>query len=127
MPSHIILVDDDDVYRCLNVATLESANYIVHAFPDFRGVTELVDSGAPLHLLLVDIVLPQGTPHGIALAGMVHIRRPTVPIMFVTGYAQHSGDLPLGSRLLLKPFSPQDLLAAVATALTTPPSRRVSA
>jgi hypothetical protein len=49
VPSHIILVDDDEVYRCLNVATLESADNIVHAFPDFRGVTELVDSGAPVH------------------------------------------------------------------------------
>jgi CheY-like chemotaxis protein len=76
---------------------------------------------------LVDIVLPQVTPHGISLAGMVHIRRPTVPIIFVTGYAQHSRDLPIGSRLLLKPFSPQELLDAVPTALASPPPRPVNA
>ncbi|HWI16878.1 MAG TPA: response regulator, partial [Vicinamibacterales bacterium] len=57
---------------------------------------------------------------GIELAARLRKNHPELPILFVTGYVEQSdalhesaGDTPV----LLKPFSPEALLRAVASAL----------
>jgi CheY-like chemotaxis protein len=114
---HIILVEDSAPLRYVLGKVLESAGYMVHAFPDYRGVLELLDTGTPADLLVVDIALPAGTPHGIAVAAMARQRMANLPVIFVTAYPEFAEHVPDGTRVLLKPVSGDVLLEAVTASL----------
>ena len=95
---------------------LESQGYVVHQFADYRGVTELFDGGMG-DLLITDIVLPTGTPHGISLAAMVQRHRPGIPVLFTTGYPDYLEHVPRGATVLIKPVPDDVMLATVASCL----------
>jgi len=73
----------------------------------------------PLHLLLTDVVMPQVLGKDVAEA--VRAARGDVRVLFMSGYARPvlagSGTLEAGVSFLEKPFSEEDLLAAVREAL----------
>jgi two-component system cell cycle sensor histidine kinase/response regulator CckA len=116
----ILLVEDDDAARYAFQRILQGAGYSVAAFGDYRDVVEAAREGDG-DLLVVDINLPVGTPHGIALARMVRHHRPDMPVIFVTGFADLTlfVDMELGM-VLLKPIVPQLLLRAVGQQLRLP-------
>jgi DNA-binding NtrC family response regulator len=111
---HILVVEDDDALRYAYNRVLKTAGYIVHPFPDYRGVMEMLDRGAQADLLLVDIVLPPNTPHGISVAAMAKLRRPSLPAIYVTEYADYAAHVVPGSVVLLKPVPNDTLLTTVA-------------
>jgi len=117
MPKHILVVEDDDGLRYTYGRTLRAAGYIVFAFPDYRGVMDMLDKGAEAHLLLVDILLPVSTPHGVSVAAMAQYRRPDLPVLFVTGYTDYDRHVPAGAAVLVKPVADTMLLATVAKML----------
>jgi DNA-binding NtrC family response regulator len=117
MPSNIIVVEDDTKLRYAYAKLLENAGYTVHQFGDYRGVTELLDSGCG-DLLLADILLPAGTPHGIALAAMAQVRNPALPVVFVTGYADFVQHVPEGATALFKPVPDDVLLETIKARIT---------
>ncbi len=110
----IIVVEDDDALRYAYDRTLKAAGYVVHPFPDYRGVFELLDDGVVVDLLLVDLVLAPGTPHGLSLAAMARRRRTGLPALYVTGYPDYAEHVATGSTVLLKPVKEGLLLAAIA-------------
>jgi FixJ family two-component response regulator len=97
-----------------NDRTLRAAGYVVSVFPDYRGVMDMLDKGAEAHLLLVDILLPGGTPHGVSVAAMARHRRLGLPVLFVTGYADYARHVVDGAVVLVKPVADTMLLATVA-------------
>jgi DNA-binding NtrC family response regulator len=117
MPRHIVIVEDDVALRYAYTKLLEGQGYVVHQFADYRGVTELFDGGTG-DLLITDIVLPTGTPHGIATAAMVQMHRPGIPVVFVTGYPDYVPHVPPDATVLIKPVTDDDLLATVAACLS---------
>jgi DNA-binding NtrC family response regulator len=116
MPRHIVIVEDDLALCYAYTKLLESQGYVVHQFSDYRGVMELFDGGTG-DLLITDIVLPTGTPHGIATAAMVQVHRPDIPVVFITGYPDYLEHVPAVSTVLIKPVPDDVLLATVATSL----------
>jgi CheY-like chemotaxis protein len=114
---HIILVEDSAPLRYVLGKVLESAGYLVHAFPDYRGVLELLGADSPADLLIVDIGLPTGTPHGIAVAAMARQRMANLPVLFVTAYPEFAEHVPAGTKVLLKPVSGDVLLDTVTAIL----------
>ena len=114
MALHVILVEDDDRLRHAFEEVLEHAGYIVHPFASYRGVTELIDLGSQADLLLVDVVLPDGTPQGPSVAAMARFRRPKLPVLFMTGYQEHADLIRKWDVVLLKPVRHEVLLQAVA-------------
>ena len=79
-------------------------------------MTELFDGGTG-DLLITDIVLPTGTPHGISLAAMVQLHRPGIPVLFTTGYPDYLEHVPPGATVLIKPVPDDVMLATVASCL----------
>jgi FixJ family two-component response regulator len=77
--------------------------------------------GGPIHLLLSDVVMP--SMHGTELAALVCAERPGTPVLFMSGYADglmdDRGVLPDDITVLPKPFTTNELLAAVRTAIAT--------
>ena len=110
-----ILVADDEASVCAFVGrALTQRGHEVTTVPD--GLAALAAlAGAPFDLLLTDIVMPQ--LDGIALALKASKDYPAMRILLMTGYAHerqraHNLDV-LVHRVIEKPFSLQDICAAV--------------
>jgi DNA-binding NtrC family response regulator len=76
-----------------------------------------------IDLLLTDIVMPPGKPHGLALARMARVHRPGFPVMFMTGYhdvVQKDSDFP--GRVFQKPLDIDELLKAIDDVFVSSPS-----
>jgi CheY-like chemotaxis protein len=128
MPLHILLVEDDAKERHAFAEVLEQAGYVVHPFEDSRGVTEFIELGSQIDLLVVDIILTQGMPHGVSVARMVGWRRPKLPVLYLTGHQHHADFVRRSDKVLLKPITSDALLQAVLASLSVgdggkPPSQ----
>jgi DNA-binding NtrC family response regulator len=119
--SEIVLVEDDEATRIAYVRLLESRGYTVSAFDNIGGALDLAKTGFG-HLLLTDIKLKTGDPHGVTLALMIRLSRPDLPIILMTAYPELRSliDPRLGP-ILDKPVDPDTMLAAVETALRPTP------
>jgi len=116
----ILVVEDDPGVRALVVRTLREGGYRV--LPASGGdEAEFIarELEGPLDLLLTDVIMPGRT--GPEVARAIHAIRPGVPVLFVSGYTHDAigrkGELPEGTELLQKPFTPEVLLARVRSVL----------
>jgi CheY-like chemotaxis protein len=115
-PRQILVVDDDEVFREATGSLLRSAGHDVHLAPDYRLALQTLEGGAPLDLLVVDIVMPDGV-NGLALARMARLRRPSLKIIYLTGYdISGNSDEALGP-IIRKPVDNDLFLAEVGRAL----------
>jgi CheY-like chemotaxis protein len=115
----ILFVEDDPASGYAITRVLERAGYLVVHAPDYRDALARLDAPEPIDLLLTDIRLPAGTPHGFALGRMARMRRREIRVLYLTGVV----DLPenelanaLG-RVLRKPIEPEALLREIDQAL----------
>ena len=113
----VAVVDDDQrVLRSIE-SLLESADYSVRLF---ESGTELLDSGClpEIDCLISDIDMPG--IDGFELLRAVHVLRPGLPAILVTGYPDRLKRMPLpgsSNRVFTKPFDGRELLMAVSDAL----------
>jgi CheY-like chemotaxis protein len=115
----ILLLEDDPEFADVASAALTAAGFGVLAVPHAEDALRILDSPQPLDLLLTDIRLPPGMPHGFALARLARNRRLHLKILYVTAYrdlAALEADQALG-KILYKPIHPDILVAEVAQAL----------
>lgn len=116
----ILLVEDERGVRELAERVLRGAGYTLLVASNGAEALEMVASRPrPLDLLLTDVVMPR--MGGKELADRLHARWAGLKILFMSGYAEDAitshGVVLAGMRLLEKPFSPDDLLRAVRTAV----------
>jgi CheY-like chemotaxis protein len=113
----VLLVEDEEPVRELVRRVLEDAGYRVLAASRPSEAQRLA-AGSEVDLLLTDVVMPEMS--GYELATRVRLARPTARTLFMSGYAHsvlgESNELPEGE-LLRKPFSPEQLTAAVRAVL----------
>jgi two-component system, cell cycle sensor histidine kinase and response regulator CckA len=117
----VLVVEDEDVLRANIRRLLEAAGYQVVEAPDGASALQLLDdSTAPMvSLVLTDLRMP--IMDGRQLASALARRRPSLPIVFMSGFTAQLMDLRLVSpnlAFLAKPFRDQDLLAAVRSQIT---------
>lgn len=80
----ILLVEDDDVVRQLTVEVLEAFGYRVHALRDAASALDVLRTEQRVDLLMSDIGLPG--MDGRALVMAARQLRPTLPVLFASGY-----------------------------------------
>jgi DNA-binding NtrC family response regulator len=116
---HVLVVEDDETCRMVVTAILASAGYRVTEADDFFSAIEVVESDEPIDVLLADIVMPAGTPHGIALGKMAKYRRHMLKVLLMSGSVDPTEYHLLGpdDAFLRKPFAPQQLIDAVGAAV----------
>jgi signal transduction histidine kinase/CheY-like chemotaxis protein len=113
---HILLVEDEGAVRDVTRAVLESAGYQVTAVGD--GAEALTRSGKA-DLVVSDLVMPGMS--GRELVTRLRAARPSLPVVFVSGYAAEGDPTPSAgegtTEFLAKPFTADQLLARVRSAL----------
>lgn len=105
----VLVVDDDEAVRRLVVRALEREGYLVLATGWPEEAIEIARRSAPVHALILDVVLPHIS--GIALAATIRRMMPVVPILFMSGYPVEA--VAGATDFISKPFTPTDLVAAV--------------
>jgi putative two-component system response regulator len=116
--SRILVIDDEALIRQLMVEILESGGYEVEGVDQFEKALSLLERRA-FDGVVCDIVMPGCS--GLDLLDAIHTRRPSLPVVLVTGagtYENLSQALARGAAgLVTKPFTHAALLLAVADAL----------
>jgi len=112
--ARILLVDDDDDVRGFLEDALDELGHTVSGCSSGEAALAEVARDCP-DLLLLDFAMPG--MNGAEVAREVRKSCPTLPIVFVTGYAESEQlESALGTdvRILRKPFSIDELTAAIA-------------
>ena len=114
----ILLVEDEAMVRAVAERALIRKGYKVLTAANGEEALEILESGVDVDLLVSDVVMP--TMDGPTLVGHARRRYPTLPIVFMSGYAEEqlrrSIDVP-DVAFLPKPFSVQQLADVVRDAL----------
>jgi two-component system cell cycle sensor histidine kinase/response regulator CckA len=120
---HVLVVEDESSVRALVASILLGAGYRVTAARAVDdALRQIARSPEPVALVITDMVMPGG---GGAKLARTLSDRPTPPrMLFISGYSNLTPDelVPYG-RLLPKPFTPAQLLAAVEQSLLEPSSQ----
>ncbi len=114
----VLLVEDDPGVRMVVTEFLTDLGYHLLVAVDTSSALRIVMSDVCIDLLLTDVGLPGGM-NGRQLADAVREQRPSLKVLFVTGYAADSvavgGDrMGPGMEILTKPFE-LDMLASKVT------------
>jgi CheY-like chemotaxis protein len=116
----ILLVEDADAVRGLARKILENKGYKVLEARNGRDAFQLSDAfQGPIDLMLSDVVMPYMDGH--ELADRVRARRPTLSVLFMSGYTEaivmQKAMLEARTGFLQKPFTPDALTRVVRSAL----------
>ena len=114
-PSTILVVEDDNIVRMLIVDVLEELEYVVlEAASGEDALITLNDGSIVIDLMMTD----QGLPgiSGRELAEQARVLRPSLPILFASGYAENI-EVPDGMHSIGKPFSIDQLRDKVSSIL----------
>jgi two-component system cell cycle sensor histidine kinase/response regulator CckA len=113
----VLVVEDEDAIRASIRRLLQREGYTVLEAADGAKALELLEEDRSSHqvaLVLTDLRMP--VMDGRQLAAALARRRPSLPIVFMSGFTAQLMDLRLVSphlAFLAKPFKDSDLLATV--------------
>ncbi len=112
----ILLVEDQEGVRRSTTRILESAGYQV-LLAESAVEASLVYDSSSIDILVTDVIMPGGVS-GIDLADGFRLDKPDLPVVFISGYSSEAiagrGHLTPFSTLVQKPFTPGELLSALA-------------
>jgi CheY-like chemotaxis protein len=115
----ILVVDDEAEIRKLVRLLTERAGYRVREASNADDALRILQEGAPPpNLLLTDIVMPGMS--GLGLAARAHHLQPSLPVIFMTGFANEYQAELSGSVCLRKPFKAAELLTAIQDVIGPP-------
>jgi CheY-like chemotaxis protein len=114
--ARLILVDDDNAVREVTAATLRELGYTVLEAGSGGAALELLEHSVNVDLMLIDFAMPGMS--GAEVARRVQTTRPSLPILFVTGYADRAALEGVSeAQIIGKPFVDNELHEKVRTAL----------
>jgi CheY-like chemotaxis protein len=111
----VLVLDDDPEFADMVADVLSDAGFDAVKAADAWAALKLLDGGKAFDLLLADVVLPKGMPHGFAVARMAAYKRPGLKVIYVTAYpkaAEPEFETALGP-ILRKPIAPDELVNQV--------------
>ncbi len=115
----ILVVDDEKEVRSLVRLLAERAGYrVTEASNAEEALAVLQERLLEPQLLLTDIVMPGAS--GLMLAAQAHHIRPSMPVIFMTGFADEYQAELSGSVCLRKPFKAAELITAIQDVIGAP-------
>jgi CheY-like chemotaxis protein len=115
MSHTVLLVDDDELVLSSAAAIIEDLGYRVIAVDSGEAALRIVESAADIDVLMTDQAMPEMT--GLQLAQATAAKRPHLPVILASGFAEVETHSVLGCRRLPKPFRRAELADALAAAL----------
>ncbi len=104
----VLLVDDDGAVREVTAAMLRDLGYGVFEAGSGGAALDLLERNAHVALVLLDFAMPG--MNGAELAREIRTRRPGLPVLFATGYADASGLAGIHQdQIIRKPFPEWEL------------------
>ena len=110
----VLVVEDDPAVRALVLDVLDMLGYRALEAAEPNAAVHILRSGERIDLLISDVGLPG--MNGRQLADVARQHRPTLKVLFITGYAEQaasSGFLDIGMDMISKPFSIDHLATRV--------------
>jgi PAS domain S-box-containing protein len=117
----VLIVEDEAVVRLLIVETLNDLGYKALETADSAAALRILQSSQRVDLLVSDIGLPG--LNGRQLADAARVTRPSLKVLFVTGYAEDaagSGFLEPGMEIVIKPFTMEALASKIREMIEGP-------
>ena len=116
----VLVVEDEESIRKVATRCLEVKGYKVLSAPAGDDALQIAaQHSGTIHLLLTDAVMPRMS--GRALAQELVKMRPTVKVLYMSGYADnvfvHNGTIDEGTHFIGKPFTPTELTSKVREVL----------
>ena len=108
----VLFVEDDPLVREAVVRGLEDCGFDVMVAADGDKALAMLDAGLDADVVFSDIVMP-GKVSGVDLAGILHERRPGLPVVLATGYTDQRAVIP-GVQVLAKPYEIDQLVELLA-------------
>jgi PAS domain S-box-containing protein len=112
----VLLVEDLEIVRTALARLLELEGHEVTVAPDGRAALDRVEAGEVFDLVLSDVEMPR--LDGVSLARALIARTPPLPVLLMTGYADHAAAAAV-ALTLNKPFSRDQLVEAMAQVLAS--------
>jgi len=120
----ILVVEDDDMVRGNVDAQLQSLGYSTVVAASADEALAFIDLGVAVDLLFTDVVM-RGAMNGLQLADEIVKRRPSLNVLFTSGYSEDvivdEGGLDPDVQLLAKPYRRADLANRIRIALARAP------
>ena len=107
----VLVIEDDLAVRLLVLQVLQELGYRAIETVDERDAVPILMSGRHIDMLISDVGLPG--MNGRQIAEIARASRPSLPVLFMTGYAKEAADqakfLDDGMEIIAKPFSVEEL------------------
>jgi two-component system, cell cycle sensor histidine kinase and response regulator CckA len=122
----ILTVEDDESLRPVLRRVLEGHGYrVLEAGSAREAIDRWLGEIGRIDLLLTDVILPG--QNGVQLASVFRAAKPSLPVMFTTGYVDPSVfkgmTIDDATALIRKPYLPSALVRQIRQLLVRPPSR----
>lgn len=118
----VLVVEDDAAVREATVWVLNVFGYTTRQAENGPAALEILAASPEITVMFSDVVMPKGMS-GIDLTQEALRRRPDLKVLLTTGHSQAEIDLSRlardGIRLITKPYSNDDLEAALKAMLGT--------
>jgi len=116
----VLVVEDDDRVRRVALRRLKALGYRTLEADSGPAALAVLDRGEPVDILFSDVVMPGGMS-GLELASQARRRRPDLLVVMTSGYTDpamiREGQMPGDTRWLAKPYSAEELEAALRPAV----------
>ncbi|MGH6896086.1 MAG: ATP-binding protein [Geminicoccaceae bacterium] len=116
-PCTVLLVDDDALISMATSEMLKDLGHRVLEAPSARKALDILRAGTAVDVVLSDEAMPG--MRGTQLAAEIRASWPELPVILATGYAELPKDSELKLPLLHKPYSQDDLAAAIGNLVGT--------
>ncbi len=113
----VLVVEDEPELRELASMELQRLGYAVCEAPDADAALALLEADPDFQLVFSDVIMP-GRVDGLALAKILAVRYPTIPVLLASGFLGQQGldaaaSEPLAAMILEKPYDFTDLALRV--------------
>jgi len=114
----VLIVEDDALLRSCVVTQVQDLGYRAFAASNGVDALRIIDGGEAIDLLFTDVIMP-GPINGRQLAAEALDRRPSLKVLYTSGYAEDvvAADGPPDALLLAKPYRKADLAKLIRDAL----------
>ena len=117
----VLVVDDEPTVRLLVTDVLQDLGYAAIEAADGPSGLQVLQSDVRIDLLVTDVGLPG--MNGRQLADAARVRRPSLKVLFITGYAEGAAvrdfALDAGMQVVTKPFAMEALAARISALINS--------